>query len=191
MLQALGQSRLLKYEKHGGPGVDAIAGVLQRVADDDSRRRYAAMLVFSWIVLSADAHGKNYSVFIESDGAKLTPLYDASSVLPYLGSDLTLDRESLLQRAGNVELAVRYGGSFHARDVALFELDAIARRCGLASDDLLALAAVQLIEISDIMTDVASDMPSEFQTDVVARAVAWMPIRVRQAAEALGIAGVL
>jgi serine/threonine-protein kinase HipA len=187
ILQALGRPRLLKFEKDGGPGVEDIAGLLARVADEDSRRRYAAMLFFSWIVLSTDAHAKNYSLFVESDGARLTPLYDASSVLPYLGAGIDLDHPSLLTRAGERELAVRYGGSYLARDVARFGLDQVARLCGMASDDLLALVAVQLIAISDVMSDVASGMPSPLQTDTVARAVAWMPLRARQAAEALGI----
>lgn len=191
ILQALGQPRLLKFEKHGGPGVDEIAGLLEKVADADSRRRYAAMLLFSWIVLSTDAHTKNHSLFLEAGGARLTPLYDASSALPYLGNDLFLDVPSLLKRAGERELAVRYGASYLARDVARFELDLIARRCGMDRDDLLALVAVYLIEISDVMSDVASDLPSRLQTDTIARTVAWMPIRAKQAAEALGIDALL
>ena len=191
LLQALGQPKLRKYEKHGGPGVDAIADLLSRVAEEDSLKRYAAMLFFSWIVLSTDAHAKNYSVFVGADGATLTPMYDASSVLPYLGRDLTLDQASLLERASNIELSVRYGASSIAGSVARFELERIAQRCGMAGDDLLALVAVQLIEISRVMSDVASDMPEHLQTDTVARAVEWMPIRVEQAAQALGIGGLV
>lgn len=191
MLQALGQPKLRKYEKHGGPGVDAIAGLLAQSADENSLRNYAAMVLFSWIVLSTDAHAKNYSVFVGADGARLTPMYDASSVLPYLGPDSTLDRASLLQRASNIELSVRLGASYRAGDVARFELDRIAQRCGIAADDLLALVAVQLIEMADVMSDVASDMPPHLQTATVARTVEWMPIRVKQAAEALGIGGLV
>ncbi|MDN4641791.1 HipA domain-containing protein [Agreia sp. PsM10] len=191
LLQALGQPRLRKFETQGGPGIDQIASLLERVADDDSRRRYAAMLFYSWIVLSTDAHAKNFSVFVESGGARLTPLYDASSVLPYLGADADLDVPSLLERAGSRQLAVRYGASYLARDVARFELGVVARRCGMDADDLLAIVAVHLIEISQVVADVASEMPAHLQTDTIARLVEWMPIRARQAAEALGIAGLL
>lgn len=191
LLQALGLPRLRKYEKDRGPGVDAIARLLADHADEGSRARYAAMLFFSWIVLSSDAHAKNYSVFLESDGATLTPLYDASSLVPYLGDDLRLDEESLLNRAHGVELSVRYGASALAGSVARFELDAIARTCGIDAGDLLALVGVLLLEISDVVTDVADDMPQALQTDTVARLVEWMPIRARQAAEALGLGGVI
>lgn len=190
LLQAMGRPRLLKFEKHGGPGIDDITTLLAANADEDSRRRFASMLFFSWIVLSTDAHAKNHSVFIESDGAQLTPLYDASSVIPYLGAR-PLDVPSLLSRAGERELAVRYGASYLARDVARFELDLVARRSGMDEDELLATVALQLIDISQVMSDVASSMPSRLQTDTIARAVEWMPVRARQAAEQLGIDALL
>jgi serine/threonine-protein kinase HipA len=189
LVQAVGKPRLLKFEMHGGPSVDDVTGLLGRFADEDSRRRYAAMLFFSWIVLSTDAHAKNYSIFIESDGVVLTPLYDASSVLPYLGNNVGLDKESLLQRAGLTKLAVRYGASYLARDVGRFELDLIARRSGMSADDLLAIVALQLLEVSGVMADVASAMPSSLQTDTIARAVEWMPLRARQAADTLRLGG--
>jgi len=191
MLQARGQPRLLKFEKHGGPSIGSISKLLVRVADEDSCRRYAAMLFFSWIVLSTDAHAKNYSIFIEADGAKLTPLYDASSVLPYLGKDFGLDVQSILKRAGESELPVRYGASYLARDVARFEVGVVARGLGMDEDALLALVALQLIEIAEVMSAVAADLPPGLQTDTVARAVAWMPVRVKQAAESLGIGGLI
>lgn len=191
LLQALGLPRLRKYEKDRGPGVDEVAALLRSVADPNSLRRYATMLCFSWLVLSTDAHAKNYSLFVEADGSTLTPLYDASSVIPYLGPDLQLDVPSLLERADERKLAVRYGASFLAGEVTRFELGVIARRCGMDEDDLLAIVAVQLIEIADVMSDVASSMPSDLQTATVARAVEWMPVRARQASRALDIEGLL
>jgi serine/threonine-protein kinase HipA len=187
LVQALGLPRLRKFELHGGPGVDQIAALLRQSSDDGSRQRYAVLLIYAWIVLSADAHAKNYSVFLQPEGAALTPLYDASSVIPYLGPDLDTDHDSILQRANDTKLAVRYGASFQAGDVARFELELLARKAGMAADDLLAITAVCLLEISETVSDIASDLPTHLQTDTVARLVAWMPIRVRQAAESLGI----
>lgn len=187
IIQSLGLPRLRKFESQGGPGIDQIMSLLGRSSDEQSRARYAVLLMFSWIVLSTDAHAKNYSVFLQPEGAILTPLYDASSVIPYLNVDRDIDVQSVLQRAGERKLAVKYGASYLARDVARFELDAIARAAGMAADDLIAIVAVCLLEISDVVSDIASSMPPDLQTDTVARLVEWMPIRVRQAAEALGI----
>jgi serine/threonine-protein kinase HipA len=187
LVQALGIPRLRKFESNGGPGIDRISALLKKSADAESRIRYAVLLIYSWIVLSTDAHAKNYSVFIQPGGATLTPLYDASSVIPYLGSDSSTDHESLLRRAGETKLAVRYGASYRAGDVARFELDVIARNAGMPADDLLAIAAVCLLELPEIVSWIASELPIHLQTDLVARLVEWMPIRVRQAAESLGI----
>jgi serine/threonine-protein kinase HipA len=187
LVQALGLSRLSKYESSGGPGIGDISAMLERTADADSRRRYATLLMFSWIVLSTDAHAKNYSVFIQAEGATLTPLYDASSVIPYLSADRGTDRPSLLQRADNTKLAVRYGASDRAGDVALFELGVLARQAGMPAEELLSVTAACLLSVADAVSAVASAMPSHLQTDTIARLVEWMPIRARQAAEALDL----
>lgn len=191
LIQALGLSRLRKFESHGGPGIAKIMALLGRSSDEQSKARYAVLLMFSWIVLSTDAHAKNYSVFLQPDGAVLTPLYDASSVIPYLGTDREIDLESIARRAGEVSLAVRYGASFVAQDVARFELDVIARAAGMPADDLLAIVAVCLIEISDTLTGIASSLPPSLQTDTIARLVEWMPLRAKQAAQALGLGGLI
>lgn len=191
LIQSLGLPRLRKFESQGGPGVDDIATLLKRSADEQSRARYAVQLMFSWMVLSTDAHAKNHSLFLQPDGAILTPLYDASSLIPYLGNDRDADPESVLRRAGESRLAVRYGASDVAEHLSRFELGVVARAAGLAPDDLLAIVAVCLIEISEIIADIASAMPVDLQTDTVGRLVEWMPLRAKQAAEALGIGPLL
>lgn len=191
LVQSLGLPRLRKFESQGGPGIDDIMGLLARSSDEQSRARYAVLLMFSWLVLSTDAHAKNYSVYLQPEGAILTPLYDASSVIPYLSPDPETDMESILRRAGERKLAVNYGASFLARDVALFELGAIARAAGMPTDDLLASVALCLLEISATMSDIASALPAHLQTDTVARLVDWMPVRAKQAAESLGIGDLL
>lgn len=191
LLQSLGLPRLRKYEVHGGPGIDEIAAVLRREGDPHSLERYAIVLAFSWIMLSTDAHAKNSSVFLGPDGAILTPLYDASSLLPYLADDPAIDAPSLRDRAADIRLSVRYGASDRAGDVGAFEIGAIARRCGMSADHLLAVTATHVLEVADVVADVAEQMPATLQTDTIARMVEWMPLRARQAADALGLAGLV
>jgi serine/threonine-protein kinase HipA len=187
LLQSLGLPRLRKFESLGGPGIEQVMRLLARSSDGQSRARYAVQLMFAWIVLSTDAHAKNSSLFLQPDGALLTPMYDASSVIPYLGPDRDTDHGSILRRAEDCSLAVKYGASYSARDVARFELDVIARAAGMPGDDLLALVANCLIDISHTVSDVASALPVGLQTDTVARLVEWMPLRAKQAARALDI----
>jgi serine/threonine-protein kinase HipA len=187
LMQALGRPRLLKYERDGGPSIDDIAECLTNSGGDysaDSTARLAQVLAFSWIMLNSDAHAKNHSVFIDPDGAQLTPLYDASSLIPYLG-ETGLDPDSVRDRAASRRLSMRYGASFLVGEIGGFELGAIARRCGLASRDLVADTAGRCLALPGIIEDLAAELPESLQTEVVARFVEWMPIRAEQAVEAL------
>lgn len=189
LAQALGVSRIGKYETHGGPGIDRVGELLTSEADAASRARYATMLMFSWSVLSTDAHAKNYSVFLDPDGAKLTPMYDASSVIPSLGTSGALDHPSVLKRAAERRLAVRYGAGFLAGDVGLFELERIARLCGMSAEILLAETVWRLERLPELLGEIAAGMPTELQTDTIARYVEWMPLWAEQAIRQLGISG--
>lgn len=187
LAQSLGQSRLRKYERDKGPSSERIARHLLTQGGpyaEESAARFARMLVFSWIVLSTDAHTKNYSVFLDSAGALLTPMYDASSIIPYLGEN-GLDSESVLHRAAARNLAMRYGASFRAGDAGGFEVGAIARSCGLPTAELIELAASYCLVLPDVVERIAADLPAEFRTDALQRLVAWMPLRAHQALAAL------
>ncbi len=135
-------------------------------------------------MLNSDGHAKNHSLFIDPDGAQLTPLYDASSLIPFLGPS-GLDEESVRQRAGARVLSMRYGASFEAGEIGGFEIGAIGRRCGVPSADLVAETAGRCLALPGIISDLADELPSHLQTDVVARFVEWMPVRADQAIEAL------
>lgn len=186
LAQALGIPRLRKYEEHGGPSIDASAEFLKlhTQVEDDSRRRFAQVLAFSWIMLNTDSHAKNHSVFIDGDGARLTPLYDASSVIPYLGPD-DLDDDSVRARARSRTLAMRYGASFSADDVGAVELGAIARRCGIETEEFLIDVRAYCIALPGVVRQIAAELPVTLRTEVVERFVRWMPLRAEQAFEAV------
>lgn len=86
MCQALGVPPQWKYQNQGGPGVAAIAGLLfenSRVIEEDATVFFIS-LVFNYLIAGTDAHAKNYSVLLDSGAsARLAPLYDLSSALPY------------------------------------------------------------------------------------------------------------
>lgn len=180
--QSLGVARLHKYERDGGPSSETMAKHLRDHGgtDDGSRARFATMLAYSWIVLNSDAHTKNYSTFVDADGIRLTPLYDASSLVPYLGETGT-DHASVLARSAGRTLAMRYGASYRVGDIGGFELGAIARSCGMSATELLDIAATYCLAIPGLVEDIAHALPARFQTATVQRLVDWMPLRTRQA----------
>ncbi|QGN58077.1 HipA domain-containing protein [Nostocoides sp. HKS02] len=74
-----GNQRKAKYERHGGPSLADVAGVLERWAADPDAQLRALLRAAAFTVLigNADAHGKNVSLLHPQPGqVALAPLYD-------------------------------------------------------------------------------------------------------------------
>lgn len=87
LCQALGVPPARKYQNEGGPGPSQIVRLLRAAmrpaAAEDAVRRFADALVWNWLVAGTDAHAKNYSLLLAGPEARLAPLYDVASALPY------------------------------------------------------------------------------------------------------------
>ncbi len=83
--QALGVPPETKYASEGGPTFGICFGLVRRVvarpAVDVLKLLDAA--IFNLIAGNADAHGKNFSILYESQGARLAPLYDLLATVAY------------------------------------------------------------------------------------------------------------
>ncbi len=90
MCQALGRGP--KYETDGGPDAADIAGVIRRVSSDPQTDLYrlADALMFAHLTESPDAHAKNYALLLTETAARLAPLYDMATALPYEHTGLDL-----------------------------------------------------------------------------------------------------
>src|SRR5579872_91084 len=109
MCQALAVPPTLKYENEGGPGARAITDLLRTVSDrpEEDEGRFIDALIFNWLIAGTDAHAKNYSLLIGAGGqARLAPLYDIASVLPYEIFD-----------PHKLRLAMKIGGEYRLRDI--------------------------------------------------------------------------
>jgi serine/threonine-protein kinase HipA len=87
LCQALGVPPSDKYQNDGGPTPAQIVRLLRNVmpprTGEDAVRRFADALIWNWLIGGTDAHAKNYSVLLAGDQARLAPLYDIASALPY------------------------------------------------------------------------------------------------------------
>jgi serine/threonine-protein kinase HipA len=109
LCQALAVHPANKYESDGGPGASAIVDLLrdhsQRVMEDVTA--FVDALAFNWLIAGTDAHAKNYSILIGAGGAaRLAPLYDVASLLPYPDFNPHKTR-----------LAMRIGDKYRLRDI--------------------------------------------------------------------------
>jgi len=85
--QALSVDPTRKYQNTGGPGARDVARLLGEVmpvrAADDAVWRFLDALVWNWLIVGTDAHAKNYSLLLAGADARMAPLYDIASALPY------------------------------------------------------------------------------------------------------------
>ncbi len=141
MCQALAVPPIRKYENEGGPGAVEIVDLLRAASSArvDDVATFVDALVFNWLIAGTDAHAKNYSVLIGAGGrARLAPLYDIASALPYDDMD---------QRA--LKLAMRVGGEYRLRDISVRDWRRLADRLRLPADGVLSRIedlAAQLLE---------------------------------------------
>jgi serine/threonine-protein kinase HipA len=105
LCQALGVFPSDKYQADGGPTPADIAELLRSALVGRAAKRaveqFRDALIFNWLIAGTDAHAKNYAVLLMSDGARLAPLYDVASYLPY-------DRS----KGHKVKLAMKIGDEY-------------------------------------------------------------------------------
>lgn len=188
LLQALGRPRLRKYESQGGPSAEQIIRVLDRNRVDGdrvgSKTRFIQALLFSWIVLNTDGHAKNFSLYLFPGRSPLTPAYDVSSFLPYVGpSDAS--RDDLLRAMQDTRLSMRISASYRVGDMGAFEWGAIARTAAVSPADLLEWGIVVCEELPGVFADLAADLDERFRTPVVELLLDRIELRARQAKKAL------
>jgi serine/threonine-protein kinase HipA len=182
LCQALGLPRLRKYEVHGGPSYRMTLALLDRVCSprerQSSKRRYLESLFFSWLVLNTDAHAKNTTLQMGTDGAVLSPLYDVSSLIPYLADD----RDGGLEGAmSETNLSNRLVQSYAVADMGWVEWRGAAVDAGVPPNDFLQWCAAAIEAIGDVIPAAARQIALPGESAVVDRLVARMPIRVEQA----------
>lgn len=162
--QALGVPPASKYESHGGPGIDAILGILRgsQVAELDRRNFLMAQLIF-WLLAAPDGHAKNFSVFIEPEGRfRMTPLYDVMSAWPVTGVGPNLfDRKKL-----KLAMSVR-GKNKHERieSIQRRHWNETAKRNAMGADFESVIEQV-LAAVPGVIERVAAELPAGFSARV-------------------------
>ncbi len=105
MCQALSISPYKKYQSEGGPGIVDIAKFLMASKNSEDRVNFFKAIIVFDLLYATDGHGKNFSIFLEEDGFKLTPFYDVMS------GYFLHKREK--QPINKLKLAMKVGASGH------------------------------------------------------------------------------
>lgn len=186
LCQAMGLHPTVKYETAGGPSAATVADLLRRTMSardaKDAIWRFAAALAWNWIIAGTDAHAKNYSVLLNRREVRLAPLYDISSILPYVGER---DPEGEVIHERRLRMAMKVGGEY---DLAppRNTWRAAASDLGLPADALVARVRALAAEAPPAFAAAAAD-PSiaGLRSPVVSRLVGAVAERSRQCAAVL------
>jgi len=154
LCQAFGVGPDKKYEREGGPGIKAIASLFRRVmprpAAEAAVRAFADALAWNWIIAGTDNHAKNYSLLLSRNDVRLAPVYDVSSMLPYLGTRSPVTGEVIQER--RTRSAMKIGG--HYEHVPVHNVwPHAARELGLDPDRLVS----RVRDLARVASDAFSD----------------------------------
>lgn len=137
LAQAMGLSRLQKYQSDGGPTPEQVLALLGSTgaqwAANANKVDYLKQLAFHWMVCGTDAHAKNYSIFLLADNHLLTPLYDAMSFLPYINAT----HSNLKKAIRSLSLSANIGVGYSTDSAGAFEWAGIARKARVPGFDLV------------------------------------------------------
>jgi serine/threonine-protein kinase HipA len=169
--QALGIMPTKKYQNEGGPSPNTITDLLRtyssdRIADVGT---FVAALGFNWLIAGVDAHAKNFSLLLGTRRARLAPLYDVASVLPYAELD---------QR--KVKLAMKIGGEYKLGQIGLRQWQKFARRTRVNADELIARLAAMARQLPDEATRAsAAARENGLDATILDRLTAQLIVRAR------------
>lgn len=168
--QATGTAPTQKYQADGGPGIEAIMGILlgSEVADEDRKDFFRTQILF-WMLGAIDGHAKNFSLFLNAGGSyRLTPRYDVFSAHHALGT------KAGRLSSHEVKMAMAIRGSevshYNWSDILPRHFELTAQRCGLGRK--IGRMMEELIErtgsVADSVQDLLpADFPQELAHDVL------------------------
>lgn len=161
--QALGITSGSKYEDHGGPGIhdimELLANSLEPQLDRESFMR--AQVVF-WLLAAIDAHAKNYSIFLNKDGFKMTPFYDVLSASPYFGQEKIQSKK--------IKMAMALNGKnrhYHWEQIQRRHFISTAKLVRFSEQKMNEILGLVIDEFPQAMDKTIMALPEGFPIEVV------------------------
>lgn len=170
LCQALSVDPRDKYELDGGPNAGDVAGALREhggIHAGEDVTRFVDCLALNWLLGAPDAHAKNYSLLIEAHQARLSPLYDVISGLPYR-----------VGRERRISLAMRIGGHSHLGEIGVRNWRDAARELRVEPAATIERALTMAARLPGALEDATRDpaareIDPRFADELLERVSAW------------------
>ena len=140
-----------KQQWTGGPDPGRIAGLLWSESDTGEAcvRRFADALIANWVLLASDAHAKNYSIVLRGSSARLAPLYDVCSEVPWRTPD----------EIPYIQMAMRCGHSYNAAEMGRDEWVACAQDLRLPIHEVVSRVEQISSDLPHACIEAANELP--------------------------------
>lgn len=132
--QALSVASTRKYHADGGPGMTQIINLLKSsdAPQQDIVAFFRAIIVF-WLLGATDGHAKNFSVFLNPVGFRLTPLYDVLSSQP------SLDTGQIQRKQFKLAMSVGKGRHYLIHEIQQRHFLQTAEEAGISVNAVAAI----------------------------------------------------
>ena len=173
MCQALGISPYQKYQSDKGPGILEIGELLRASKDESDRVNFfKAIMVFD-LLYATDGHGKNFSLFIQKDGIKLTPFYDV------MGAYFLHKREKRPLQKFKLAMKVGKSGHYDFKRIRMKHYLETAKLYGLSNDAFDSIVE-SIRESYKKLSFTKSELGKNVNHDTIAMILEGMEIRVKE-----------
>lgn len=146
--QALCVMPTRKYESQDGPGPRKVVELLRETSSAplDDVGTFVDALAFSWLAAGTDAHAKNYSLLLASEGRlRLAPPYDLGSMLLYPGLGTR-----------KLELAMKIGSSYLLEQIGRRQWSTLAKEVRMHADEVLGRVRAMAERLPDASVRIAA-----------------------------------
>jgi len=161
--QALSCASTQKYQRDGGPGIDAIMRLLLGSDEPASDRLifFKAQVLF-WLLGATDGHAKNFSLALFPEGRfRLTPLYDILTL------QHSLDCAQVQRKEYKMAMHVGSSNKYRVNEIHGRHFVHTGKECGLSEKSIESI----FVELSDTTVDVLSrvqdNLPDDFPPELV------------------------
>jgi serine/threonine-protein kinase HipA len=113
------------------------------------RRRFIEAIAFNFLIGGTDAHAKNYSILFGRKQARLAPLYDLASYLPYYERD---------GRWQDVRMPMKIEKQYRYNDVMQRHWERMAKACNYPVADAVGRMAEMAAQLPKAADDCAAEL---------------------------------
>lgn len=157
--QALGVAPARKYDSDGGSGIrdgmDLLLGSQRPIED---RSNFFRSQIIFWLLAAIDGHAKNFSLFLEPDGAyRMTPLYDVLSVYPLMTTGAIARQKAAMAMAWEGKSRHYRWGTIQPRHIVN-----TAVRAGLSRKQAVDMMEELGASVHAVIDQVAGELRTDF-----------------------------